>query len=285
MQIKRIQFKKRLFSSNTFKEKQDTSAIGDDEPQRSEKKVYLMQTTSNDLEKEEKCKHCQIKDENNYKIKLPGFDDVTILCYKGNDLIQMHQFEAKQRRQQLVQRVKFCREGVANVWIMKELAKKAFYIKWGEGIQRVVIKVYLEPFEINGEVCGIVYLSAIKKGVRMNTKILQRIRKFINEKLVRSESLTRLYEKLQFHEKNQFDRLQICYKKRFSKKDEVKNWCYYCGFSIYLTRWPKCELCTVAKYCSFSCQKADWNDHRHDCNNKRLIIQNKYNYKYMHDWK
>lgn len=227
-------------------------------------------------------------------VKVPAnAEDVRIICYKGDNLIQMHQFGTHSKRisesksvfaHGLPKRFGYCRQGMANVWIMKELTNKAFYVKCCKGLQTAVVKIYFEPYEINGEVCGIIYISGMTKEVTINSQILNNVKDYINQELIHVDDLVLLFEKLQFHGEREFDRLQICFKKKFSKRKEAKNWCYHCGFHIKLTRYPKCAQCKVAKYCSYDCQKADWKNHREFCNGKRLIIQKKNNYNYLHDW-
>lgn len=165
--------------------------------------------------------------------------------------------------------------GVPNRWNKR----REEFVVYCDGRQEIVLCTgWLEFYEINKEARAILHFSA-SEDVAVYSVLLDCICVCVNDYAIH---LAKVKEKLQELDKTDFDGIQISIVDRRQKA--LCSNCWYCTKKLEEKKKKKCKGCKIAVYCCRRCQKRDWKLHKKFCKQKRLVIDDQKNKRYMHDW-
>lgn len=167
--------------------------------------------------------------------------------------------------------------GLANVWVDSHHHHKSMTVTLDD---LDVFHGKLEFYELKNE-ARVIYHCFVEKDAVVNSEVINQVCHVINRKIIYKKEWRHILEELQHLGKKKLDKIQLSLLE--PKQSELRSNCYHCGSSL-LKQKKKCRGCKIVFYCSRHCQKKDWCLHRQFCKNKRLVMDDEKNMRYLHDW-
>lgn len=209
-----------------------------------------------------RCQSCHTKDHN--KAHLMSFVTVAEQNQMEKNL---NDPTKKWYQDEINTNVKFIR-GIAKMWRTERI-----------DLYCSIYECSMELYEIEGKARAIIYLTDFEI---LTTWFLDGLCCDVEDHVEESMDLKR---RLDLLNKNRLDAIKISI---VGMNKVVRSHCYHCEVKMTKKKRKgkcKCKGCKIAVYCSRWCQKKDWCVHRRYCKNGRLVLDQKDDERYLHNWR